>query len=33
MTQIEDPWKVKLGIVVPSWNTVMEYEFQRLADA
>lgn len=33
MTQIKDPWKVKLGIVVPSWNTVMEYEFQRLADA
>ena len=33
MTNNEDPWKVKLGIVVPSWNTVMEYEFQRLAGA
>lgn len=24
-------WSVKLGIIVPSWNTVMEYEFQRMA--
>ena len=24
-------WHTKLGIVVPSWNTVMEYEFQRMA--
>lgn len=24
-------WKKKLGIIVPSWNTVMEYECQRLA--
>ncbi|MCE2950420.1 MAG: maleate cis-trans isomerase [bacterium] len=23
-------WEVKLGIIVPSWNTVMEYEWQRL---
>lgn len=26
-------WERKLGIIVPSWNTVMEYEFQRMADA
>ena len=32
MTTLADPWKHKLGIVVPSWNTVMEYEFQRMAD-
>lgn len=24
-------WKKKLGFIVPSWNTVMEYECQRLA--
>lgn len=24
-------WKKKLGIIVPSWNTVMEYECQRMA--
>ena len=24
-------WELKLGIIVPSWNTVMEYETQRLA--
>ena len=24
-------WQHKLGIIVPSWNTVMEYEFQRMA--
>jgi maleate isomerase len=24
-------WKIKLGLIVPSWNTVMEYEFQRMA--
>ena len=24
-------WQLKLGIIVPSWNTVMEYEFQRMA--
>jgi len=24
------PWHTRLGLVVPSWNTVMEYEFQRL---
>ncbi len=24
-------WNLKLGIIVPSWNTVMEYEFQRMA--
>ena len=26
-------WKKKLGIIVPSWNTVMEYECQRMAPA
>lgn len=34
MSQIatmEDPWKHKIGIIVPSWNTVMEYETQRMA--
>lgn len=25
-------WERKLGIIVPSWNTVMEYEVQRMAD-
>jgi maleate isomerase len=24
------PWRAKLGLIVPSWNTVMEYEFQRI---
>ena len=24
-------WKKKIGIIVPSWNTVMEYECQRMA--
>jgi tripartite-type tricarboxylate transporter receptor subunit TctC len=24
-------WDHKLGIIVPSWNTVMEYEMQRMA--
>ena len=24
-------WNLKLGVIVPSWNTVMEYEFQRMA--
>jgi maleate cis-trans isomerase len=24
-------WNLKLGIIVPSWNTVMEYEWQRMA--
>jgi maleate isomerase len=24
-------WERKLGLIVPSWNTVMEYEFQRMA--
>src|SRR5580698_2562155 len=23
-------WERKLGLIVPSWNTVNEYEFQRL---
>jgi maleate isomerase len=23
-------WRAKLGLIVPSWNTVMEYEFQRI---
>jgi arylmalonate decarboxylase len=26
-----DAWELKLGLIVPSWNTVMEYEVQRLA--
>lgn len=26
-----DSWQQKIGIVVPSWNTVMEFETQRLA--
>ena len=26
-------WKKKLGFIVPSWNTVMEYECQRMAPA
>ena len=32
MTTVTDSWKHKMGIVVPSWNTVMEYEFQRMAN-
>jgi len=24
-------WEKKLGLIVPSWNTVMEYELQRMA--
>ena len=24
-------WNLKLGVIVPSWNTVMEYEFQQMA--
>ena len=26
-------WKCQLGIIVPSWNTVMEYECSRIAPA
>ncbi|HXF66086.1 MAG TPA: decarboxylase [Burkholderiales bacterium] len=26
-----DVWRHKLGLIVPSWNTVMEYEIQRMA--
>ena len=26
-------WEYKVGIIVPSWNTVMEYEIQRMAGA
>jgi len=26
-------WNLKLGLIVPSWNTVMEYEFQTLGGA
>jgi len=26
-------WNLKLGLIVPSWNTVMEYEFQALGGA
>lgn len=25
-------WHTKLGIIVPSWNTVMEYEFGQMAE-
>jgi maleate cis-trans isomerase len=25
-----NPWERKLGLIVPSWNTVNEYEFQRV---
>lgn len=25
-----DTWQQKIGVIVPSWNTVMEYETQRL---
>lgn len=28
-----DIWQHRLGIIVPSWNTVMEYEIQQLAGA
>ncbi len=28
---MDDTWQQKIGIIVPSWNTVMEYETQRLA--
>lgn len=28
---MNDTWQQKIGIIVPSWNTVMEYETQRLA--
>lgn len=31
-SQEEIPMKHKLGLIVPSWNTVMEYETQRMAD-
>lgn len=24
-------WALKLGLIVPSWNTVMEFEFQRMS--
>jgi maleate cis-trans isomerase len=24
-------WNLKLGVIVPSWNTVMEYELQRMS--
>jgi maleate isomerase len=26
-----ETWERKLGLIVPSWNTVMEYEVQRMA--
>ena len=26
-----EAWEHKLGLIVPSWNTVMEYEVQRMA--
>ena len=25
-------WELKLGVIVPSWNTVMEYEFKMMGD-
>jgi maleate cis-trans isomerase len=25
-----EKWERKLGLIVPSWNTVNEYEFQRV---
>ena len=28
---LNDTWQQKIGVIVPSWNTVMEYETQRLA--
>lgn len=28
---IVDSWQRRLGLIVPSWNTVMEYETQRMA--
>jgi maleate isomerase len=28
-----ETWKHKLGLIVPSWNTVMEYETQRMGGA
>lgn len=30
---VSDTWQQKIGVIVPSWNTVMEYETQRLAGA
>jgi maleate isomerase len=27
------PWRAKLGLIVPSWNTVMEFECARMAPA
>jgi maleate cis-trans isomerase len=30
-TGVRMTWDLKLGIIVPSWNTVMEYEWQRMA--
>lgn len=26
-------WNLKVGVIVPSWNTVMEYEFQQMGGA
>jgi maleate isomerase len=33
MTNVDqlEIWQNKLGLIVPSWNTVMEYEVQRMA--
>ncbi len=28
---VSNTWQHKLGMIVPSWNTVMEYETQRMA--
>jgi len=29
----QSPWERRLGVIVPSWNTVMEYEWQRMGAA
>ncbi len=30
---MNDTWQQKIGITVPSWNTVVAHETQRLAGA
>lgn len=30
---VASPWRARLGLIVPSWNTVMEYECARMAPA
>jgi len=29
-TSVESRWERRLGVIVPSWNTVMEHEWQRM---